>query len=308
MILVLGSQGQLGTTLRQQIGQAPEHVFLKRDSSDYCGDITNTAGITETLMDLRPEIIINAAAYTAVDQAETDVESATAINAKAPAVLAQIAAKMGALLIHYSTDYVFDGAGTAAHKETDACHPLSVYGKTKRQGEEGILASQCRHYILRASWLYSAHGNNFLNTMLRLSQTQEELRVINDQWGAPTSTELLVNSTLDLIHLATPGYGSPSTATPPAYGIYHCAPSGETTWFDYARLVIQTAQALGLETKVKKISPIPSAQYITAAQRPMNSRLDTTKLRTLLNTSFDDWREDVIMTVGQALREDTHDE
>jgi dTDP-4-dehydrorhamnose reductase len=308
MILVFGSQGQLGNTLRQQIGQAPEHVFLKRDSTDYCGDITNTAGITETLMDLRPEIIINAAAYTAVDQAEADIEAATAINAKAPAVLAQIAAKTGGLLIHYSTDYVFDGTKNAAYHETDICHPLSVYGKTKRQGEEGILASHCRHYILRTSWLYSAHGNNFLTTMLRLSQTQDELRVINDQWGAPTSTELLVNATLDLIHLATPGYGSPSTAQPPADGIYHCAPSGETTWFEYARLVIQTAQALGLETKVKKITPILAADYRAAAPRPMNSRLDTTKLHSVLGTSFDDWREDVIMTVGQALREEPVDD
>jgi dTDP-4-dehydrorhamnose reductase len=300
MILVFGSHGQLGQTLQQQMGQAPEHVFLHRDSLDYCGDITNTAGLTETLMDLKPEFIINAAAYTAVDRAESEPDQATMVNAKAPAVMAQIAAKINACLVHYSTDYVFDGHSQTPYQETDTCNPLSVYGQTKRQGEEGILASGCRHYILRSSWVYSPKGKNFLNTMLRLAQTQEEIRVVNDQWGVPTSTELLANCTLDLMNLCTPGYGSPKDFQPPASGIYHCTPAGKTNWFEYAQLVIQSAQALGYETRVKKITPVPSAQYPTAAKRPGNSLLNSQKLQKTLGQSFSDWQEDVMMAVGQA--------
>jgi len=303
MILVFGSQGQLGKTLQQQMGQAPEHMFLTRDSIAYCGDITNTAGVTETLIDLKPEFIINAAAYTAVDLAQSEPDQAALVNAKAPAVLAQIAAKIGACLVHYSTDYVFDGQSSTPYQESDTCSPLSVYGQTKRQGEEGIIASGCKHYIIRTSWVYSPWGKNFLNTMLRLAQSQEEIRVVNDQWGVPTGTEFLANATLDLINLATPGYGSPKNHQPPASGIYHCAPSGKTNWFEYAKLVIHTAQALGYETCVKKITPVPAIQYPTAARRPSHSLFNTQKLQQTLGQSFSDWQEDVIMAVGQAINE-----
>lgn len=300
MIVVLGSQGQLGQALKEQIGEAPEHVFLSRDSTDYSGDITDTAGITQTLMDLRPEIIINAAAYTAVDKAESEPEVAEAVNAKAVGVIAQIAAKLDSLLVHYSTDYVFDGSGTTPWKETDTCAPLSVYGKTKLAGEAAITASGARHYILRTSWVHSSHGNNFLKTMLRLAETKEEIQVVSDQWGVPTHVDYLATTTLDLINLATPGFGSESKS-PPAWGIYHCAPSGETNWFEYARLVINTAKAHGAASGCKKIIPIATANYPTAARRPLNSRLDTSKLQALLKTTPPDWEEDVIMTVGQVL-------
>jgi len=306
MIAVFGSTGQVGQALAQQMGEAPEHVFLARDSQAYCGDITNTAGLTETLMDLRPHIIINAAAYTAVDRAESEPDQAHAANAKGPAVLAQVAAKLGSLLVHYSTDYVFDGAGDTPFQETDPCAPLSVYGKTKREGELAILASGCRHYILRTSWVYSTSGNNFLKTMLKLAQTREELRVVSDQWGVPTSAEVLAVSALDLINLATPGYGSPPDQKPPASGIYHCVPSGRTNWRDYAALVIQTAQTLGAAAACQRITPITTAEYPTPARRPLNSQLDTTKLCRVLGRSFPDWTEDVIMTVGQVLQESEH--
>lgn len=302
MIVVFGSQGQLGQALREQIGEAPEHVFLNRDSTDYCGDITDTAGITQTLMDLRPEIIINAAAYTAVDKAESEPAAAEAVNAKAVGAIAQIAAKLDSLLVHYSTDYVFDGAGSSPWKETDTCAPLSVYGKTKRAGEAAITASGAKHFILRTSWVYSRHGNNFLKTMLRLAETKEEIQVVSDQWGVPTHVDYLAATTLDLINLATPGFGSEST-TPPAWGIYHCAPSGETSWFEYARLVINTAKAHGAASACKKIMPISTANYPTAARRPLNSRLDTSKLQSALKTAPPDWQDDVIMTVGQVLIE-----
>lgn len=301
MIVIFGSQGQLGSAFHELIGQAPEHVFLTRSSQDYCGDILDTAGITETLMTLRPEIIINAAAYTAVDQAEQDVEAATAANARAPGVIAQIAAKLDSLLVHYSTDYVFDGSGATPWDEQSACRPLSVYGKTKRAGEEAVIAAGGRHFILRASWLYSRHGKNFLKTMLQLAETREEIRVVNDQWGVPTHVDYLAGVTLDLINLATPGFGS--TGKEPAYGLYHCAPAGETNWFEYARLVINTAKAHGAASKVKKIIPVPSSEYPTAAMRPLNSRLNTDKLAAVLKVDPADWQEDVILTVGQVLQE-----
>lgn len=301
MIVIFGSQGQLGSAFQELIGQAPEHVFLTRSSQDYCGDILDTAGITETLMTLRPEIIINAAAYTAVDQAEQDVEAATAANARAPGVIAQIAAKIDSLLIHYSTDYVFDGSGSSPWDERVTCRPLSVYGKTKRAGEEAVIAAGGRHFILRASWLYSRHGKNFLKTMLQLAETKEEIRVVNDQWGVPTHVDYLAGVTLDLINLATPGFGS--TGKTPDYGIYHCAPAGETNWFEYAKLVINTAKAHGAAGKVKKIIPVPSSEYPTAAVRPLNSRLNTDKLAAVLKVDPADWQEDVILTVGQVLQE-----
>ena len=307
MIVVFGAQGQLGRALQDAIGEAPEHVFLSRDSHDYCGDITNTAGITETLMELRPEIILNAAAYTAVDQAESEPDLAQAVNAQAPAVIAQIAAKLNSLLVHYSTDYVFDGRGDSPWRETDACNPASVYGKSKRAGEETVMAANGRYYILRSSWIYGLHGNNFLKTMLRLSESKEEIQVVNDQFGVPTPAEYLANSTLDLINLATPGFGSKNSAAP-AYGIYHCAPAGVTSWFEYARLVINTAKSHGAAKLCKKITPISTAQYPTAAVRPHNSRLDTHKLAAVLGVAPPDWQEDVIITVGRLLNEAPEDD
>jgi len=300
MILVFGSQGQLGQALQEHIGEAPEHVFLSRDSTDYCGDITDIAGITQTLMDLRPEIIINAAAYTAVDKAESEPAVAEVVNSKAVGAIARIAAKLNSLLIHYSTDYVFDGSGAKPWKETDPCVPLSVYGRTKLAGEQAITASGAKHFILRTSWVYSNHGNNFLKTMLRLAETREEIQVVSDQWGVPTHVDYLAETTLDLINLATPGFGS-QTNTPPTWGIYHCAPSGATNWFEYARLVINTAKAHGAASKVKKITPIKTADYPTAAKRPLNSRLNTEKLQVVLGARASDWQEAVITTVGQVL-------
>jgi len=300
MILVFGSQGQLGHALQEHIGEAPEHVFLSRDSTDYCGDITDTAGITQTLMNLRPEIIINAAAYTAVDKAESEPTVAESVNAKAVGAIAQIAAKLDSLLIHYSTDYVFNGSGTTPWKETDPCAPLSVYGKTKLAGEQAITASGARHFILRTSWVCSSHGSNFLKTMLRLAETKEEIQVVSDQCGVPTHVDYLAETTLDLINLATPGFGS-QTNKPPDWGIYHCTPSGETNWFEYARLVINTAKAHGAASKVKKITPIKTSDYPTAARRPLNSRLNTEKLQGVLSTTAPDWQEAVITTVGQVL-------
>jgi dTDP-4-dehydrorhamnose reductase len=300
MIVVFGSRGQVGQALVEALGECPTHVFLHRESQDYCGELANLAGITETLMELKPEIIINAAAYTAVDRAESEAEQAFAINAHAAGAIAQIAAKINALLVHYSTDYVFSGAGSRPWAETDACQPLSVYGKSKHAGEEMIQRSGARHFVLRTSWVYSHHGSNFLKTMLRLAESREEIRVVDDQWGVPTHARLLAETALDLINLATPGFGSASGSVPPS-GIYHCAPAGETNWFEYARLVINTAKTAGTASSCKSLIPISTAEYPTAAQRPINSRLDTQKLKQVLGSKLPDWQEDVITTVHQVL-------
>ncbi len=302
MIVVFGSAGQVGRALQNAIGEAPEHVFLSRDSRHYCGDITNTAGLIETLLELKPEIVINAAAYTNVDQAESDPDLTQRINADAPAVMAQTAAKLGSLLVHYSTDYVFDGSGTHPRKETDACRPLSVYGSTKYAAEQAITAAGGKYLILRSSWIYSTDGKNFLKTMLELAETRETLHVVSDQFGVPTHADYLAEITLDLINLATPGFGS-SSNTIPAWGIYHCAPSGETNLFDYARLVINTAKSLGRAQTCKSILPIATADYPTPAKRPLNSRLNTTKLQTVLNRHAPDWKEGVITSVAEVLQQ-----
>jgi dTDP-4-dehydrorhamnose reductase len=300
MIVVFGSRGQVGRALTEALGECPTHLFLHRESRDYCGELTNLAGITETLMELKPEIIINAAAYTAVDQAETHSERAFAINAHAAGAIAQIAAKLNALLVHYSTDYVFNGAGSRPWHEGDSCQPLSIYGKSKHAGEEMIEKSGVRHFILRTSWVYSHHGTNFLKTMLKLADVREEIRVVSDQWGAPTHASLLAETTLNLVNLSTPGLGSDPSKVPP-YGIYHCAPSGETSWFEYAKLAIDTAKSAGAAQACQRITPIPTASYPTAAQRPLNSRLDTNKLKRVLDTSLPDWREAVVTTVREIL-------
>jgi dTDP-4-dehydrorhamnose reductase len=300
MIVVLGSRGQLGKALRDAIGEAPQHLFLWRESRDYCGDICNFQGITETLTDLRPEIIINAAAYTAVDRAESEPGTAYAVNAVAPGVIAQIARRTGSLLVHYSSDYIFDGSGQQPWRETDASGPLSVYGKSKFSGEQAILASGAKHFILRTSWVYSSHGNNFLKAMLRLAEEREEIRVVNDQWGVPTHVDYLAAVTQNLINLVTPGVRS-ETHKIPDWGSYHCAPTGETNWFDYARLIINTAKSLGYARACKEILPVASANYPTIARRPLNSRLDTSKLQSILGREPENWQGAVVSTVHELI-------
>ncbi len=306
MIVVFGSQGQVGHALVQAMGELPEHVFLHRHSRGYCGDLNNIAGITETLLELKPSIIINAAAYTNVDKAESEPDLAHQINAKAPAAIAQIATRLKALLVHFSTDYVFDGSGHALWKETDACRPISTYGASKYAGERAIIDSGARYFILRTSWVYSAHGRNFLKTMLDLAESRNVLNIINDQFGVPTDAHYLAHTTLDLLNLATPGFGS-TAVPPPAPGIYHCAPAGETTWFDYASLVINTAKLLGRAQACKAIIPVPSENYPTAAKRPLNSRLNTAKLQGALGVSPPIWQESVIETVTQVIKGTGHD-
>ena len=244
---------------------------------------------------LAPQVIVNAAAYTAVDKAESEPDQARAINAVAPGVLARWAAAQDATLVHYSTDYVFDGSGDQPRAEDAPTGPLSVYGRTKLEGEQLIRQSGCRHLILRTSWVYAARGGNFARTMLKLAAEREELKVIDDQIGAPTGADLLADVTAHM--LRTLQHHS-------AYaGTYHCAAAGQTSWHGYARHVIEWARAHGHPVKVapEAIRPIPTAEYPTPARRPLNSRLDTTKLRHAFGLRLPPWQQGVERMLAEVL-------
>ncbi len=291
-ILLLGKDGQVGWELRRALAPLGEVHACGRAEAD----LSDSAALTALVERVRPAAIVNAAAYTAVDKAESEPALADRVNAEAPAVLAAAAARCGAWLIHYSTDYVFDGAKAAPYVETDACAPLNVYGRGKRAGEEAILASGCRHMIFRTSWVYGAHGANFLKTVLRLAAERESLRIVADQWGAPTGADLIAGVTAQALRAALAGGEGLS-------GIYHLVAAGETTWHAYARLVVETAAHLGVALRATPdaVTPIPSSEYPTAAARPGNSRLDTGKLRRTFGLELPDWREPVRRVVAEVL-------
>jgi dTDP-4-dehydrorhamnose reductase len=286
-ILLLGRGGQVGWELQRALSVLGEVVALDFDTAHnpdgLCGDFTDLDGLARTVERVQPDVIVNAAAHTAVDKAESEPELARTINALAPAVLAQSATKIGAWLVHYSTDYVFDGSGTAPWTETDATGPLSVYGQTKLEGEQAV-ASTPKHLILRTSWVYATRGGNFAKTMLRLASERETLTVINDQFGAPTSAELLADVTA---HALRQLQDQPALA-----GLYHCIAGGETTWHGYAQFVLGQAQALGLPLKAgpEQVAPTPTSSYPTPAKRPLNSRLDTGKLQAAFGLTLPHWQ------------------
>jgi dTDP-4-dehydrorhamnose reductase len=294
-ILLLGKNGQVGWELQRSLAPLGELIALDRHSTDYCGDLSQPDAIAQTVKTLKPTVIVNAAAYTAVDKAETETELAYTINAKAPEALAQAAKQTGAWLVHYSTDYVFNGSGNQAWQETDAVAPLSVYGQSKLAGEQAIQAAEGLHLIFRTSWVYAARGNNFAKTMLRLAKERDQLSVINDQIGAPTGAELLADVTA---HAIRSGLKQPELS-----GLYHLAAAGETSWYNYARYVLDYARQRGIELKTAEnaISPIPTSAYPTPAQRPLNSRLNIEKLQNQFDLKIPDWQLGVERMLAEVL-------
>ena len=293
-ILLLGKNGQVGWELQRALAPLGTVVALDRGGADgLCGDLEDLDGLARTVRRLAPDVIVNAAAYTAVDKAETDIERAQRINAEAPGVLASATATVGALLVHYSTDYVFDGSGDTPWREDAPTAPLSVYGRTKLSGEEAIRATGCRHLILRTSWVYAARGGNFARTMLRLAAERERLTVIADQHGVPTGAELIADVSAHAIRAerADRGLG----------GTYHLAASGETSWHGYASFVIERARELGAALEVSEIAPIGTRDYPSAAARPLNSRLDTARLRERFGLAMPDWRDGVARMLHEIL-------
>jgi dTDP-4-dehydrorhamnose reductase len=249
---------------------------------------------------VQPQVIVNAAAHTAVDKAESEPDLARTLNALAPGVLAQEAAKLKAWLVHYSTDYVFDGSGEAPWRETDATAPLNVYGRSKLEGEQLIQASGCQHLIFRTSWVYGARGGNFAKTMLRLAKERDSLTVIADQIGAPTGAELLADVTAHAVRHVLPPVGH-NFLTPS--GIYHLAASGQTSWHAYARFVLETARAAGVALKAapEAVKPIPTSGYPTPARRPLNSRLDTNLFETTFGLRLPPWQQGVARMLAETL-------
>jgi dTDP-4-dehydrorhamnose reductase len=294
-ILLLGKGGQVGWELQRSLAPLGELIALDFDSSEHCGDFTNLEGIAQTVRDLQPQVIVNAAAHTAVDKAESEPALARTVNALAPNVLAQEAAKLGALLVHYSTDYVFDGSGSRPWAENDATAPLSVYGQTKLEGEQLIQAACPRHLIFRTSWVYAARGGNFAKTMLRLAQERERLTVIDDQIGAPTGADLLADITAHAIRSAL--------LHPSQAGLYHLVASGETSWFEYAKYVLAQANAAQPAIKLiaKEVAPVPTSAFPTPAKRPHNSRLNTGKVETTFGLKLPHWQQGVARMLAEIL-------
>ncbi|MCD2176180.1 dTDP-4-dehydrorhamnose reductase [Rhizobium sp. C4] len=292
-LLLTGKNGQVGFELQRAIAPLGEVAALDRT---VC-DLENEASIREAVRQFKPDVIVNPAAYTAVDKAEGEESRAHAINARAPAILGEEATRLGALVVHYSTDYVFDGTAKSYYRETDRTGPQSVYGKTKLAGEEALAATGARHIVFRTSWVFGAHGANFAKTMLRLARERETLSVVADQTGAPTSAALIADVSAYVIRQLA------ATKTADFDGIYHLVASGETNWHAYASHVIEYARAKGHATKVAAdtIRAIATADYPTPAKRPANSRLDTRKLRDAFGLTLPDWKVGVDRVLEQIL-------
>lgn len=297
-ILLLGKNGQVGWELQRSLAPLGELIALGSDSRELCGDLTKLDALAETVRLVKPDIIVNAAAHTAVDKAESEPELARTINALAPAMLAAEAKRANAWLIHYSTDYVFDGSGTKPWLESDATGPLSVYGATKLEGEQLIQQSDCKHLIFRTSWVYGARGGNFAKTMLRLAQERDSLNVINDQIGAPTGADLLADITAHAIRTAQ--------QKADVSGLYHLVAGGETSWHGYASFVLGLAQRAEIQLKVapEAIQPVPSSAFPTPAKRPHNSRMDTTKLQRTFNLYLPQWQAGLVRMLSEVLQRD----
>lgn len=298
-ILLLGKSGQVGWELQRALAPLGEVIALDRHGQGgLCGDLSNLPGLAATVRQVAPQLIVNAAAYTAVDKAESEHQLAHRINADAPAVLAQEAAALNAWLVHYSTDYVFDGSGNRPWQEDDATGPLSSYGSSKLAGETAIQASNAKALIFRTSWVYAARGGNFARTMLRLAQEGDTLNVVNDQIGAPTSAELIADITAHAIRHAMQGADTAHHS-----GIYHLVAAGETSWYAYARMVLQHAKLAGMALKVQPdtLGSISTDAYPTPAPRPRNSRMAVNKLQETFLLQIPPWQQGVQRMLAEIL-------
>ena len=296
-ILLLGKNGQVGWELQRALAPLGEIVALDFDSpGELRADFTQPEALAATVRAIAPQIIVNAAAHTAVDKAEAEPDVARTINATAPAVLAREARALGAWLLHYSTDYVFDGSGAAPWTEDSPTGALNVYGRTKLEGEDAIRASGCQHLILRTSWVYAARGGNFARTMLRLAAERDRLEVIDDQIGAPTGAELLADVSAHALRAVQ--------RQADLGGTYHAVAGGQTSWHGYARHVIEFARAAGQAVRVQpqNIAAVPTSAFPTAARRPLNSRLDTRKLQQAFGLTLPAWHLGVDRMLREVLR------
>ena len=293
-ILLLGGNGQVGGELRRSLAPLGDVVVATRDgmltggASCEVADFNRPASLPALVERIAPDVVVNAAAHTQVDRAESEREAAFRANAEAPAMLAAACAQRGALLVHYSTDYVFDGRGTRAYREDDATSPLGVYGASKLAGEQAIRAAGAPHMVLRTAWVYAAHGRNFLRTMLRLAAERDELRVVADQCGTPTPAALIADVTAQLL-----------ARVPARSGLWHLTATGETSWHGFAEAIVSGAHARGLVARVPRVLPITTADYPTPAARPARSVLDCSALQRDFGIALPDWREGLDKTLDE---------
>lgn len=280
-ILLFGKTGQVGWELQRALAPLGKVIALDVHTQEYCGDFSNPEGVAETVRRIKPDVIVNAAAHTAVDKAESERDFAQLLNSTSVEAIAKEAAAIGAWLVHYSTDYVFPGDGVTPWSEDDTTGPLNTYGETKLAGEVAVQKYCPKHLIFRTSWVYAGKGNNFAKTMLRLAKDREELSIINDQFGAPTGAELLADCTAHAIRTAL--------SKPEVAGLYHLVASGSTTWFDYANLVFAEAQINDFKLALKQTLPVATSAYPTPARRPNNSRLDNRKFQDTFNLTLPSW-------------------
>ena len=299
-ILLFGKDGQVGWELQRALAPLGELIALGEQQADF----ENLEHIRQLVRQMRPDVIVNAAAYTAVDKAEAAPEKARRINAEAVGVLGEEAHRLNAWLVHYSTDYVYDGEKTSPYEEDDPPRPLSVYGKTKLEGDQLIVKSGAKHLIFRTSWVYAARGANFAKTMLRLAKERDELQIIADQHGAPTSAELIADVTaLALYRIGIKKMGQTEDSAAKFSGTYNLVASGHTTWHGYAQHVLELAQARGIKLKAgpAAVLAITTEDYPLPAARPKNSRLNTAKLCTTFNLQLPDWRYHVQRLVDELI-------
>jgi dTDP-4-dehydrorhamnose reductase len=296
-LLLLGKNGQVGWELQRSLSPLGELLALDRHSTAYCGDLSKPEQLAQTVLAYEPDVIVNAAAHTAVDKAESELALARCLNTDAPAALANAAAQVGAWLVHYSTDYVFDGSGSHARQEGEVTGPLSVYGQTKLDGEQAIAASGCKYLIFRTSWVYAARGGNFAKTMLRLAQERDKLTVINDQHGAPTGADLIADVTAHALRQVQAAQNAALS------GVYHLVASGEISWHGYASHVIEEAKRISpaLGWKVAEVAPVPTSAFPTPATRPLNSRLSTAKLQQAFGLVLPPWEQGVGRMLAEIL-------
>lgn len=292
-ILLLGSGGQVGHELRRSLALLGDVVALDHPQVD----LADPRGLPPIVRSASPDVIVNAAAYTAVDRAEQEPDVAHAVNATSVGVLADEALGRGALLVHFSTDYVYPGTGEQPWTETDATAPVNAYGRSKLAGDVAIAQSGCRHVILRTSWVYASRGKNFVRTILRLAKERDQLRVVNDQFGVPTSASFLADVAARVIDRHMMGGGGGGA------GVYHAVPGGVTTWFGVAGAVLERARLRGFVPRLSDggLMPCTTAEYPLPAARPMNSRLDTARLRRDFGLQCGDWRDDLHRVVDELM-------
>lgn len=281
-ILLLGKNGQVGWELQRSLSYLGDVVAVDFDSEDFCGDFSKPRQLVADILRLKPDVIVNAAAHTAVDKAESEPEFAYQLNSHTVEEIAKVASELNCWFVHYSTDYVFNGSGCTGWIESDIPSPLNMYGESKLAGERAIVKYCQKYLVFRTSWVFASRGNNFAKTMLNLAKSREELSIINDQFGAPTSAELLADCTAHAITVAM--------ERPEVSGLYHLVASGETTWFDYAQYIFDFARRKGVELVLERVQPVPTSTFPTPAKRPHNSRLDTSKFENTFQLTLPHWK------------------